>query len=355
MNGELEFKPDFAAAQAAWDAFWQGDNRRPMVLATLPKTGCKPVSKPAYGAGFDGNFEPVIDQLLGWAETHDFVGDTIPFFYLEYAPAQFAAFLGADLRFPEDGHGSGWAVPFVQDWDAVELKFRPESKWWEHTARFAAALRRRCEGRLLIAAPTLVANLDALEAVRGPQSLMMDLVDRPAAVHRALEQVTRAHQEILRALAELLGYQTWGSITRHGLYSLGRIGVPQCDASCMISAEMFREFVVPYLTREIAHYDATEYHLDGPDAIKHLESVCAIDRVGVIQWVPGAGEAAEQDWTELRRRIDALGKGQFLAGQAVDIKRQWREYRSKRLIFRMNAKSRDEVDQCIRELETMGK
>ncbi len=138
--------------------------------------------------------------------------------------------LGADLKFSETEPG-GWAVPFVEDLASADIRFDREGEWWKRTVEFAQALRARCDGKLLIASNTLVSNLDALAAIYGPQNLLMAMLDNPDAVHRALAQIDRAHGEILDALAELLDYPRFGSITRHGLYSRGRVNVPQCDFS----------------------------------------------------------------------------------------------------------------------------
>ena len=242
----------------------------------------------------------------------------------------------------------------MEDWDDEEIRFRREGKWWERTVAFARALRRRCDGRLMIASNTLVANLDALAALRGSQHLLMDMVTRPEAVHRALEQVTRVHREILDALAELLDYPTWGSINRHGMYSRGRINVPQCDSSCMIGPEMFREFVVPYLQEEMDHFDAVEYHLDGPGALKHLDALCGIEKLDIVQWVAGDGEPSTRDWTWLYGKIDALGKGQIRSGNAEGARRLWGQVRRKKLFYQLSDTSRGEVEHCIAELEAMG-
>lgn len=345
---ELEFKPDFDAVAERWEAFWRGENRRPLISAVIPRTGVIPVEKPRYAAGADGNFEPVIDQLLRWAETHEFLGEAIPFYYLEFAADHFASLLGADLVFQENEPG-GWAVPFVKDPAGEEIRFQPEGKWWRRTVEFAEALREKCDGKLLIASNTLVANLDALAAVRGAENLLMDMVENPDAVHRALEQVTKAHEEILAALGELLDYARCGSINRHGMYSCGRINVPQCDFSCMISPKMFREFALPYLREEMRHLDTVEYHLDGPGAIGHLDALCEIDELDVIQWMPGAGNAGNQDWSWLYRRIDSLGKGQIRYGNAEQLRQLYQESRSRKLFFGLSAGSRAEAEDCLAE------
>jgi 5-methyltetrahydrofolate--homocysteine methyltransferase len=343
---ELEFKPDFDAARADWDRFWRGELDRPLVAAEVPKPDVEPAPKPPYIAGHDGNFTPVIDGLLRWAETHEFVGAAIPFWYLEFAAAHFALLLGADLR-SEDIEGNGWIVPFVDDLADADLRFRPECFWWERTVAFAEELKRRCSGRLLICSPTLVANVDALSAVYSNQKLLYDLVDRPDVVHRALDQIDRAHAEIIDALTDLLDVPTWGSLNRHGMYGRGYTTIPQCDFSAMISADMFREFVQPALRREMARLDGVEYHLDGPGALQHLAALCEIDELDVVQWVPGSGSGEEQDWTDLYLRIDELGKGQILGGDAASLRR-WRErLRTKKLYWRLSAKSREEAEVVI--------
>lgn len=347
---ELAFKQGFDSVANQWDMFWQGRNTRPAVSAVLTKPGVTPVSKPAYASGATGDFDPVIDQLLAWAETHDFLADAIPFFYLEFAADHFAACLGADLTFSETEPG-GWAVPFVEDLARSDIRFDRECRWWRRTVEFAQALRTRCDGKILIASNTLSSNLDALAAVYGTQNLLVAMVDDPDAVHRALAQIDRAHEEIVDALSGLLDYPRFGSITRHGMYSRGRINVPQCDFSCMISPEQFREFALPSLKQEMQRLTDVEYHLDGPDALRHLDALCEIDNLGVIQWVPGSGNGERQDWTWLFDRIDHLGKGQIRGGSAAEAARLWRKYRNRRLFFCLGAKSRAEVEDCLAALE----
>lgn len=347
---QLKFKTDFEQAASQWDRFWKGENTRPTVSAILPKPNVAPVSKPGYASGAREDFEPVIKQLLAWAETHDFLADAIPFYYLEFAADHFAALLGANLKFSETEPG-GWAIPFVKDISRAEIRFDREGEWWKRTVEFAEALRDKCDDKLLIAANTLVANVDALAAVYGSQNLLLAMIENPDAVHRALAQIDKAHEEILAALANLLDYPRFGSITRHGMYSRGRINIPQCDFSCMISPAMFREFVLPYLRNEMKRLDAVEYHLDGPDAVRHLETLCEIDELDVIQWIAGAGKGEKQDWTWLYAKIDDLGKGQIHGGNPAEIKQLWRKYRSRKLFCNLSVQSHTEVEDCLAELE----
>jgi hypothetical protein len=169
--------------------------------------------------------------------------------------------------------------------------------------------------------------------------LLLDLAIAPAKVHAALKQVDVALAEVRAALAEALDVVTWGSLNRFGMYSRGIIDVPQCDVSCMMSREMFNEFELPSLTREIGSTDASIYHLDGPGALQHTESLCAIEKLDMIQWMPGEGRY-DDDWSALNAKIDALGKGQIFQPYyklaAADIERIWDTFRSRKLFFQVS-------------------
>ena len=350
---ELACRPDFAAVRQRWDAFWRGEARRPLIQLIVPKDGVTVVEKPRYLSGAQGDFAPVVEQVTGWADSHLFLGDAVPFYYLEFGPDHFSSLLGCELSFDPSRPDTSWAVHCVEDLEQADIRFRPDGPWWQRTVGFIRALRAQLDGRILIAAPTLTANLDALVALMGAEPLMQELAERPAVVVRALEAVDAAYGEILEALAAELDMTRWGSITRHGMYSTGRTTVPQCDCSCMFSPAMFRRFALPALRKEMARLDAVEYHLDGSGAIKHLESLCGIDRLGVIQWVPGAGDGAKRDWSELHDRIDALGKGQFMGGDLSRVERLWCTYRSRQLFFHISARDRVEAESVVAAVERL--
>jgi len=350
MQQTLEFKSDFARARRFWADFWQGRNNRPAIRVTLPRAGTRPQPAPAYLDCFDGDMRRIADQLLAWAETHEFLAESIPYYYLEYGPDTFAAWLGADLQLSPE-RNTTWSVPCVEDWDKTEIRFHPAGYWWQRTVEAAGVLLERCGGKLLICPPTLVANLDALAALRGPQQLMFDLATCPEKIERALAQVNVAHTEIMAACRAAFQLDHYGSINVEGAYTPGIQSRPQCDASCMISPAMFRELVVPCLESEANDADAFVYHLDGPGALKHLEALCGIPKLDMIAWVYGAGNE-DKDWRAVYDRIDRLGKGQWrYETDREQIVAAWRTYRSRKLAFRIQAGSKAEVEDFLGELE----
>jgi hypothetical protein len=357
---KLDFKPDFERNQQLWNAFWKGKNKRPLISIIVPKEGAIPIRKPEYRDEFigrDGNFQPVIDQYLAWGETHDFVGEAIPFAFVEWGPDTFSSFLGADLIFtPNEKPETSWCIPFVKDWDDTEILFRRDSYWWQLSLAFFKELRAQCGEKLMICPPSLVANLDSLAAIRGAQNLLFDLVECPEKVKKALQSINKVHKEILEEYAKILEFDKYGSISNEGTYCMGRHIRLQCDFSCMIGPEMFKDFVKPCLESETIDTEVTAYHLDGAGAIKHIEALSEIKKLDVINYVIGTGDDETKDWYWLYKKIDDLGKGQiFRINDHEKIKQLWMSLESRKLFFVTTASSKMEAESFIAELEMLEK
>jgi len=76
---------------------------------------------------------------------------------------------------------------------------------------------------------------------------------------------------------------------------------------------MFKQYM-PFLIERATHADHAIYHLDGPDAVAHLDAILAIPEIGFIQWEPGAGGGDILGWIELMQKIQAAGKGLYVSG-----------------------------------------
>ncbi len=94
-----------------------------------------------------------------------------------------------------------------------------------------------------------------------------------------------------------------------GFVSTRKWYVPSNDFSCMISKAMFDDVFLPGIAAECRFYEASIYHLDGPTALQHLDSLLSIPQLNAIQWVYGAGHGRATDWLHVYRKIQAAGKG----------------------------------------------
>jgi hypothetical protein len=335
-----------AAARPYWDAYWSG--AAPMLCAALPGDPARPVRKPPLGMTSKTDLDALAADLLRWEESTVFLGGALPFYCVYFFDIYnlLGAFLGGQVEACGDSHRM---VPFVADLDTAELVFNPRAEVADRLKRVVAQLRERCGDRVLISASAVGSNLDALEAVRGSTQLLLDLEDNAPGVHRCLAQIDAAAAQLLDFHAESYDFNTYGSVCRHGMYTAGRVGVPQCDFGYMIGPERFRDFAFPYLQREFARLDGVCYHLDGIGNLPNLELLCGEPRLHLIQWVPGTGHERD-DWSWLREKIDSLGKGQMLRGTVGDFERWYATHTAPWQYWTLGGSTADEIAACVRNL-----
>jgi len=165
--------------------------------------------------------------------------------------------------------------------------------------------------KYLVGCPDLIENVDVLSSLRGAQTLCMDMVERPEWVEQKVWEINEvwfaAYQRIYDLIKLEDGSSAFGAFY---IWGPGKVAKLQCDASAMFSPAMYQRFVVPMLTAQCEWLDHSLYHLDGTQAMKHLDSLLAIESLDAIEWTPQAGieTGGSKRWHDLYRRILAAGK-----------------------------------------------
>jgi hypothetical protein len=113
------------------------------------------------------------------------------------------------------------------------------------------------------------------------------------------------------------GSATFGAFR---LWGPGKTAKVQCDACVMFSPAMFRRFVVPGLTEQCQWLDNSMYHLDGTQAIPHLDALLEIDELDAVEWTPQAGieRGGNPRWFKMYERILNAGKSVQAIGVGKD-------------------------------------
>jgi hypothetical protein len=75
-----------------------------------------------------------------------------------------------------------------------------------------------------------------------------------------------------------------------GIPTFGRMHIPSCDFSALISKEFFIEFGLPILQQETKTMTHNIFHVDGRGVANHLESILSVPEVHALQWVQGVGD-----------------------------------------------------------------
>ncbi len=238
--------------------------------------------------------------------------DILPIATTDLGPGSLALFLGARPEFTED---TVWFHPCFDKEPEPEklspLQFDEENYWWRVTERILRSCVELSRGKYIVGCPDLVENLDVLCSLRGTQQVLMDMIERPSWVEQKIWEINQvwfdAYERIYNIIKLEDGSSAFGAFY---LWGLGKVAKLQCDASAMFSPKMFKQFVVPALTAQCEWLDYSLYHLDGTEALIHLDALLEIEALDAIEWTPQAGieTGGNKRWYDLYRRILSAGK-----------------------------------------------
>lgn len=241
-----------------------------------------------------------------------FPADILPVSDSHISPGDLALFLGSEPGFSKE---TVWFNPTMnretEPEDLPPLVFDETNHWWQvvdRTIRTAADLG---EGKYLVGCPDLMENIDILAVLREPQNLLIDMIERPEWVEQKVQEINEAFFESYQRIYDIIkladGSSTFGAFR---VWGPGKTAKIQCDASAMFSPAMFERFVTPCLTEQCDWLDFSIYHLDGTQAICHLDNLLSIDSLDAIEWTPQAGieNGGDPRWYELYRKVLAAGK-----------------------------------------------
>ena len=238
--------------------------------------------------------------------------DVLPSATTDLGPGSLALFLGSQPGFAED---TVWFHPCIENEPEPEklppLKFDENTLWWRVTEEILRHCVKLSEGKYLVTCPYLVENMDTLSSLRGAQTLCMDMIERPEWIEQKISEINEvyfsAYSRIYDIIKQPDGSSAFGAFY---IWGHGKTAKVQCDLSAMISPKMYKRFVVPALTAQCDWLDNSLYHLDGTQAMVHLDNLLEIAPLDAIEWTPQAGieTGGNKRWYDLYRRILAAGK-----------------------------------------------
>jgi hypothetical protein len=185
------------------------------------------------------------------------------------------------------------------------------------------------------------------------------MMDEPAAILAARDRMMAWSRQTFDEGWAMLKDRQEGGIDWMSLWAPGRVVSSQCDMCAMISPAMFREFVVPELSDLYHHVDYGIYHLDGPDAIRHLDALLSIEKLHLIQWVPGARQGEPHfgdplNWIPLFRRIQDGGKKVIIYPRPEQVKPLLDKIARDRVYLSVGCPDEATAQGVLRELDRIG-
>lgn len=347
----LSLKPDLEAATQRWLAFWAHElTDRPVTTIRTPREGVERVGGPPYMAGLTGEWDALLDQILANLQATYWAGDAIPHYVPSFGPDQMAAFAGARLVTPEDSgnYGTNWVEACIDDWaKQLPLRVDDDNYWWSRMIAFYEALAAKLDGHAVLAHLDLHSNFDLLLALRGGERLCLDLLDTPDLVDAALDSANALYAPVYDRLYEAGRMDHTGTLGWVTAYHPERTNTIQCDFAALIGPRQFDRWAAPALAAEAEHLGRCVYHLDGPECLVHLESICAVPGLECIQWTTGARNAAFPEWIDLLQRIQSLGVAVWIPCSAAEIPFYHRQLKPHLVWYDAWAPSEREADEML--------
>jgi hypothetical protein len=216
-----------------------------------------------------------------------------------------------------------------------ELEYAPETIWIKKSTREISELdfshvtinhetirqmayyfECLCEfarGECFIGFPHMGNAGDTLARMRGYENLCLDLYDNPKKCFALEDQILRIWKMCYDLLHKIINRAMPGSCGWLPVWHPGRCALIEFDFCALISQKHFKRYI-PYLIERADYAENAIYHLDGPNALRHLDAILAIEQIGFIQWEPGAGSKDILEWIPVMQKIQAAKKGLYVSG-----------------------------------------
>ena len=282
----LEFCPEFPRIAARHEAWWRCEiDGPPLVLASA---GLPPAAP--GGKCLDLLVQPekwMAARLAQLRQTH-LVGDALPSIRVDYGPVCLGMLMGAPVEFVSN---STWTHSFIRDdWsNAPDWQIHPDNPWWQLLPRLLRLNAENARGRYLVMTPSLGGTADVLLNTRGADQLCLDLVDQPEKIAPAVEKIFNTWRQAYQAIWKTTMDLGVGTINWVGLWSDRPYHVLECDFNYMIGPRPFRDHFLPEITRQAAAVGRSIFHLDGPGAARHIQSLLDTPRSPPSNTSPAPG------------------------------------------------------------------
>jgi hypothetical protein len=254
---------------------------------------------------FDVEYQ--VESFIKSLQKRNFYAETFPFFWPNLGPGVYSAFYGTQLEF---GEITSWAKHFLKDTEGIKkLKFHRDNVYFQKICDMTTYALDRCSGKFMVGFTDLHPGIDCVADWRGSEDICMDMIINPIFVKDIGEASVRDFHEIYDYFNDMLKSHNQLSVNWMGIPSFGRLHVPSCDFATLISSDLFIEFCLPLIEREITGMTHSIFHLDGKGVARHLDSLLELPQIHAIQWVQGVGlDKPIMQWVDLIKKIQHAGK-----------------------------------------------
>lgn len=287
----MKYKSDWPEAAERLTALWHGRCLdRPCISVIAPsrkRVQGPPPPEKAENRWLDPSW--VLADLQARLESTWWGGEAIPSYL---TMGGWTVCLGGRPHF--DRHTIWFDTGPVDFSQPSPFRNRPGDPWiGKYERLYTRVAEYAGKDDFLVGRPCQLPANDLLSMHMGTEAFMMALMDHPGWMRQAIVDGAADQLRVRDRLRDAIqdrhdfwyGNGGWMPFWAPEPYT----GM-QSDVSCMLSPDMFEEFVMPELGTYGAWLDAIWYHLDGGDARQHLPRLLSLPYLRVLQYTPRPSE-----------------------------------------------------------------
>ena len=340
----MVFKEDIEESKERMKAWWDHEIiDRPVLAYYFPKKrGKLGAYLDIVGENWDlaKDYEGIENALDGFekrAEITYYGGESMPRYFPNYGPGIVAAIFGVKPKFQSS---TVWFSRPTKIEDITEylesIKLNQSNEWYSRLLRITEYAAKRAGRNYTIAQSDLGGVLDILSAFLGPTNMILTMKRKPEIIDTCRSIILEKLLHVYDKLQDIIDKYGDGCISWLNVWCGKRSYTIQCDFSAMLNPKWFKRFALPDLVAQAEHLDYAIYHLDGPNALPHLDSLLDETAITGIQWVPGAGSApmGSEEWISLYKKIQNAGKNLVIDASPEQVSNLYKNLDSKGLYVR---------------------
>lgn len=356
----MKYKKNWAETQEKFRNYWKRQNTgRPLMIVVAEKENAQPLPEELKSKDMEDkycNAKRMVASYRHYCENHEFLGESFPNMSADFGPGSVAAYLGSDIEFKRD---TIWFTECVDEWeDYPKLEFDPENPWFKKHIQLFKDIKELAGDDFLLPIPDLMENIDVLVSMRGGQNIIYDMIDDPEIVEERLQEVSDVYFKYYDSFYNIIKDESDDSCayTVFQIWGEGKTAKIQCDFSALMSPDQFREFIQKHLREQAKQLDNVLYHLDGPDAIRHMDALMEIEEIDALQWTSGdhGPDGTLEEWYEIYDKARRAGKSLWIkvySGNVDDwiknVDRIVKRYGSQALLLYFNPMSMEDATKLM--------
>ena len=299
--------------------WWEGgDQEHPCVLGSVRLSDADvPETDDLDRHWLDPDF--TIERKMREIDATEHFGVAVPHHYVDHGSSAMAGAMGCPLQFVD--RETIWAHPRFDSLDAVlDADLSTVTPTYAHIKDITRRSAARAKDHHFVGTFALEGMSDLMAALYGMENFLMDLLDRPEDIARAMERLKETWLATFTDIRRIIHESgNTGELSWTGIWAPGATFPLQEDVSYNFSAEMFRQFLIPHIRDQIEAMEYSFFHVDGTGMIPHLDALLEIPKLRAIQWQPGAGKERLDLWYELLKKILASGKSLQVFAKADEV------------------------------------